>query len=62
MGPPDQGQMAAFGPAPPPPADNADAPPDLFLAFEQQLGLRLVSTKAPADVLVIDKVEKPSAN
>jgi len=58
---PDQG-MAGFGPAPPPPADNADAPPDLFLAFEQQLGLRLVSTKAPADVLVIDKVEKPSAN
>jgi len=58
---PDQ-SMSGFGPAPPPPADNADAPPDLFLAFEQQLGLRLVSTKAPADALVIDKVEKPSAN
>jgi bla regulator protein blaR1 len=34
----------------------------LFTAFQQQLGLRLTSTKAPADVLVIDRVEKPSAN
>jgi uncharacterized protein (TIGR03435 family) len=61
---PDPGQMAGFGPpaGQPAPADNADAPPDLFLAFQQQLGLRLESTKAPADVLVIDKVEKPSAN
>jgi uncharacterized protein (TIGR03435 family) len=42
-------------------ADNA-APPDLFTAFQQQLGLKLESTKAPVDVLVIDRVEKPSAN
>jgi uncharacterized protein (TIGR03435 family) len=46
----------------PPAADNPDAPPDLFGAFEQQLGLSLKSTKAPVDVLVIDHVEKPSAN
>ncbi len=45
-----------------PAVDDPDAPPDLFLAFEQQLGLRLQSTKAPVDVLVIDHVEKPSAN
>ena len=43
-----------------PPAD--DAPPDLFTAFQQQLGLKLESTKAPVDVLVVDRVEKPSAN
>jgi uncharacterized protein (TIGR03435 family) len=43
-------------------ADIANAPPDLFTAFQQQLGLKLESTKAPADVLVIDRVEKPSAN
>jgi uncharacterized protein (TIGR03435 family) len=43
-------------------ADNLDAPPDLFTAFQQQLGLKLESTKAPVDVLVIDRVEKPSAN
>jgi uncharacterized protein (TIGR03435 family) len=42
--------------------NNADAPPGLFTAFQQQLGLKLESTKAPVDVLVIDHVEKPSEN
>jgi uncharacterized protein (TIGR03435 family) len=60
---PDAGQMASFGPAPPAPAaDNLDAAPDLFTAFQQQLGLKLESTKAPVDVLVVDTVQKPSAN
>jgi uncharacterized protein (TIGR03435 family) len=44
------------------PADNALAPPDLFTAFPQQLGLKLESTKASVDVLVIERVEKASAN
>ncbi len=43
-----------------PQVDN-DAP-DLFTAFQQQLGLKLESTKAQAEVLVIDHVERPSAN
>jgi uncharacterized protein (TIGR03435 family) len=43
-------------------ADNPDAPPDLFTAFQQQLGLKLESAMAPVDVIVIDRVEKPSAN
>jgi uncharacterized protein (TIGR03435 family) len=60
---PDPGMMAGFGGPPPAAAtDNLDAPPDIFGAFEQQLGLKLSSAKAPADVLVIDRVEKPSAN
>ena len=59
---PDPGQMTGLGGAPPPPPDNIEAPPDIFAAFQQQLGLKLESTKAPADVIVIDKVEKPSAN
>jgi len=61
---PSQGQIGGPGPGPnaPPPAPDADAPPDLFTAFQQQLGLKLESTKAPVDVLVIDKVEKPSEN
>ena len=43
-------------------AADPDAPPDLFTAFQEQLGLKLESTKAPVDVLVIDRVDKPSAN
>src|SRR2546422_9937368 len=59
---PDPSQ-SQFGPSPNvPAAPDADAPPDLFTAFQQQLGLKLESTKAPVDVLVIDRVEKPSAN
>jgi uncharacterized protein (TIGR03435 family) len=54
---------AALGPnAPAPPPPGPDAPPDLFAAFQQQLGLKLESTKAPVEVLVIDKVQKPSEN
>jgi uncharacterized protein (TIGR03435 family) len=42
--------------------NGADALPDLFTAFQEQLGLKLDATKAPVDVLVIDKVSKPSEN
>jgi uncharacterized protein (TIGR03435 family) len=35
---------------------------DLFTAIQQQLGLKLDATKAPAEVLVIDHAEKPSEN
>lgn len=55
---PDGFQSAGSGKA----ADNPDAPPDLFTAIQEQLGLKLESTKAPADVLVVDKIEKPSEN
>lgn len=34
----------------------------VFAALEEQLGLKLESAKAPLDVLVIDHIEKPSAN
>jgi bla regulator protein blaR1 len=34
----------------------------LFTALPQQLGLRLEATKGPVDVLVVDRVEKPSEN
>jgi uncharacterized protein (TIGR03435 family) len=59
---PDPAQAALLGGPPPPAADNPDAAPDLFTAFQQQLGLKLESTKAPVEVMVIDKVEKPSEN
>jgi uncharacterized protein (TIGR03435 family) len=59
---PDAPQAALMGLPPGPAADNPDAAPDLFTAFQQQLGLKLESGKAPVDVLVIDKVQRPSAN
>jgi uncharacterized protein (TIGR03435 family) len=43
-------------------AAGADALPDLFTAVQEQLGLKLDATKAPVDVVVIDKVSKPSEN
>jgi uncharacterized protein (TIGR03435 family) len=42
--------------------ENPNAPPDFFQAIQDQLGLKVTSTKAPVDVLVIDHAEKPSAN
>jgi uncharacterized protein (TIGR03435 family) len=42
--------------------DDPKAPPGLFTAVQEQLGLKLDATKGPADVLVIDHVERPSAN
>jgi uncharacterized protein (TIGR03435 family) len=39
-----------------------DAPPGLFTAVQDQIGLKLERLKAPADTLVIDKVERPGAN
>ncbi len=49
---------------------NADAPgamtavtgPGLFTAFQEQAGLKLEATRGSVEVLVIDHVEKPSAN
>ena len=41
---------------------NAAVEPPLFTAITQQLGLKLVETKGPVDVLVIDHVERPSEN
>lgn len=43
-------------------SNNPNAAPGLFTAVQEQLGLKLEAVKAPADVIVIDKVERPSAN
>jgi uncharacterized protein (TIGR03435 family) len=60
---PDQSQFVAMGAkVPPPNMDDPNAPPNLYTALQEQLGLKLESTKANADVMVIDHIDKPSAN
>jgi len=41
---------------------NANRPPALSTAIQEQLGLKLESKRAVVDVLLIDRVEKPSDN
>lgn len=54
---PDAGQPGA---APPP---VTTGPPNIFLAIQQSLGLKLEARRAPEEVLVIDHVERvPAAN
>jgi uncharacterized protein (TIGR03435 family) len=45
-----------------PAAPSDKAPPSIITAVQEQLGLRLEATKGPVDVLVIDHVERPTAN
>jgi bla regulator protein BlaR1 len=45
-----------------PPSDAPDAPPVLFTALQEQLGLRLDAVRAPIDTLVIDHIERPDEN
>jgi uncharacterized protein (TIGR03435 family) len=39
-----------------------DPRPSLFAALQEQLGLRLVSTRGLVDVVVVDSIQKPSEN
>lgn len=59
---PDESQFSGLGVRVPPPSNDPNAPPGLFTAIQEQLGLKLESARAPAEVLVIDRVERPSEN
>jgi len=49
-----------YAPGNPPPAEATA--PSIFTAVQEQLGLKLESTKALFPVMVIDSAERPSAN
>lgn len=58
---PDETQFAVFG-MKVVPSDAPDAPPPVYQAIQDQIGLKLESTKTQVDVMVLDHVEKPSEN
>ena len=59
-----QGSGMLFGEKPPldsaPPVGSSG--PSIFTALQEQLGLKLESQKGPVEVLVIDRIEKPTEN
>jgi uncharacterized protein (TIGR03435 family) len=59
---PDDSEFNGHPPKLPESTDTTEAAPDLFKALQEQVGLKLSAEKVPVDVLVIDHVEKPSAN
>jgi bla regulator protein blaR1 len=63
------GPLGPIGGGPPPPGAPGGAPAaasdpavSIFTAVQEQLGLKLDSTRGPVEVLVIDSVQKPSEN
>ena len=55
---PDETQFGGDVPVAP---SDASSPP-FFTAIREQLGLRLVATRGPAEALVVDHAERPSPN
>jgi uncharacterized protein (TIGR03435 family) len=58
---PDETQFQVFG-VKNVPDESVDAPPPIFTAIQEQVGLKLDAAKTMVDVMVVDHVEKPSEN
>jgi uncharacterized protein (TIGR03435 family) len=65
---PDQSSVAApirpdgLGPETDSPTSSVGSGASIFTALQEQLGLKLESTKGPVDVVVINHIERPSEN
>ena len=59
---PDRAPSRQGPPTEPSSTSPDDSQPSLFTLVEEQLGLKLISTKAPVETLVIDHIERPSEN
>ena len=46
----------------PPNAANASDLPNVFTALQDQLGLKVKSARDPVEVIVIDRIERPTEN
>jgi uncharacterized protein (TIGR03435 family) len=55
-------ETTAALPPPPPGTEHEFTNPSILVALQEQMGLRLEATKGPVDVIVVDQVERPSAN
>jgi uncharacterized protein (TIGR03435 family) len=58
---PDSSEFGGQAPFPEP-AAGVERAPGLFEAMQEQLGLKVTSEKTQVDVLVVDRVGKPTAN
>jgi bla regulator protein BlaR1 len=59
---PEGGETALGGPAGTAPAAADNSAPGLFTALQEQLGLQLVSQKGAVETLVVESINKPTAN
>jgi uncharacterized protein (TIGR03435 family) len=60
---PGEGGPESVGLPPEAPRPHVDTNgPSIFTALQEQLGLRLVSQRGPVEIIVIDGLERPSAN
>jgi bla regulator protein BlaR1 len=59
---PDDGSGRGPGDGPEAAAPPDTAGPSIFTALQEQLGLKLESSKGPVEIIVIDRVEKPTEN